>query len=333
MVKRVAINGFGRIGRAFMRIAHSMPDLEVVAVNDIALNPDLAAYTLQYDSVYGRFPATVGYGDKAITIDEQRIDLLAERDPSALPWKQMNIDVVIESTGIFRTAEKASAHLTAGAKKVIISAPAQGGDVPTFVYGVNHDQYDRDRDQVISAASCTTNCLAPLAKILNDEFGIEKGWMTTVHAYTADQRLVDTGYAKEWTRGRGAAQNIVPTTTGAATAVSLVLPELKGKLDGIALRVPTPTGSVTDLNAVLSKSASAEEINAAFRKYATGSMQEILLVSDWPLVSSDCVGDPHSAIVNLSSTKVMGGNFAKVLAFYDNEWGYSNRLVNLASYI
>lgn len=330
---RVAINGFGRIGRAFLRIAHSKPDLEVVAINDIVLKPDLAAYLLQYDSVYRQFPGEVGYDDTGLIVDGKKIELVAQKDPAALPWKQMDIDVVIESTGIFRSAEKAGLHLEAGCKKVIISAPAQGSAVPTFVYGVNHQSYDPERDSVISAASCTTNCLTPIAKILNDEFGIEKALMTTVHAYTADQRLVDTGHSSEWTRGRGAAQNIVPTTTGAATAVALVLPELKGKLDGMALRVPTPTGSVTDLNAVLQKSVSVEAVNDALRKYATNGMHKILKVSEIPLVSSDCVGDPHSAIVNLSSTSVLGDNFVKVLAYYDNEWGYANRLVDLASYI
>jgi glyceraldehyde 3-phosphate dehydrogenase len=224
-------------------------------------------------------------------------------------------------------------HLSAGAKKVIISAPAKGGDVPTFVYGVNEDKYDSNRDNVISAASCTTNCLAPIAYILNQEFGIEKGWMTTVHAYTADQRLVDMGHPSEWARGRGAAQNIVPTTTGAAVAVGLVLPELQGKLDGIALRVPTPTGSVTDLNVLMQKPVTAEAVNEAFRQYATGKMQKILGVSDLPMVSSDSVGNPLSSIVNLTSTKVLEGNFLKVLSYYDNEWGYSNRLVDLAVYI
>jgi len=331
-MKRVAINGFGRIGRAFFRIAASKGDLEVVAINDVALKSDQAAYLLQYDSVYRRFESEVGYDDKSLIIGDKRISLLAERDPAALPWKESEIDVVIESTGIFRTAEKAGMHLEAGGKKVIISAPAKGA-VPTFVFGVNHEKYDAERDNIISAASCTTNCLSPIAKILNDEFGIEKALMTTVHAYTADQRLVDTGHPEEWARGRGAAQNIVPTTTGAAVAVALVLPELKGKLDGMALRVPTATGSVTDLSAVLEKSVTVEEVNDALRKYASGSMQSILKVSEVPLVSSDCVGDPSSAIVNLPSTSVLADNFVKVLAYYDNEWGYTNRLVDLTSYV
>lgn len=332
-MKRIAINGFGRIGRAFLRIASQRQDLEIVAINDVGLKSDLAAYLLQYDSVYGRFNQPVKPAEKALIIGDRTVSFLAEKDPTALPWKDLGVDVVIESTGIFRSAEKAGLHLQAGAKKVIISAPAKGGGVPTFVYGVNHKNYDSAKDNVISAASCTTNCLAPIVKILSDEFGIEKGWMTTVHAYTADQRLVDTGHSEEWGRGRGAAQNIVPTTTGAASAVSLVLPELKGKLDGIALRVPTPTGSVTDLNVVLGKTVTAEEINNAFRNYSANSMSEILAVTDLPLVSSDCVGDPHSSIVILRSTNVLQGNFAKILSYYDNEWGYSNRLVDLTSYI
>ena len=332
-MKRVAINGFGRIGRAFLRIAYSQPELEIVAINDVALKPEIAAYLLQYDSVYRQFPAKVSYDDIGLIVGDRRIALLAQRDPTALPWKQMAVDVVIESTGIFRTAEKAGMHLQAGAKKVIISAPAKGATVPTFVYGVNHTTYDPERDNVISAASCTTNCLTPIAKILHDQFGIEKALMTTVHAYTADQRLVDTGHPEEWTRGRSAAQNIVPTTTGAATAVALVLPELKGRLDGMALRVPTATGSVTDLSALLAKSVTSDEINNAFRDHANNGMSEILKVSEVPLVSADCIGDRSSAIVNLPSTSVLGQNFVKVLAYYDNEWGYSNRLVDLATYI
>jgi glyceraldehyde 3-phosphate dehydrogenase len=327
---RVAINGFGRIGRAFMRIAHHHSNVEVVAINDIAISSDQSAYMLQFDSVYRRFPGEVSYDDKGLVIDGQSVPILAEKDPSALPWKDMAIDVVIESTGVFRTAEKAGMHVSAGAKNVIISAPAKGGDVPTVVYGVNDGSIDKERDRVISAASCTTNCLAPIAYILNQEFGIEKGWMTTVHAYTADQRVVDMAHSN-WTRGRTAAQNIVPTSTGAASAVGLVLPELKGKLDGIALRVPTPTGSVVDLNAVLGKSVTVEEINTTFKKYAQGDMKTILKTSEWPLVSSDCVQDPHSSIVDLGSTKVMDDNFIKILSYYDNEWGYSNRLVDLAA--
>lgn len=329
---RVAINGFGRIGRAVMRIAYNSPNVEVVAINDIALPSDQSAYLLQYDSVYRRFPTQVSYNDKGLLIDGQSIPILAEKDPTALPWQEMGIDVVIESTGVFRTAEKAGMHLTAGAKKVIISAPPKGDDVPTVVYGVNDDTIDPERDRVISGASCTTNCLAPIASILDKEFGLEKGWMTTVHAYTADQRLVDMAHGS-WTRGRTAGQNIVPTSTGAAIAVGLVLPQLKGKLDGIALRVPTPTGSVVDLNALLGKTVTPEEINAIFKKYATGEMKGVLATSELPLVSSDCVEDPHSSIVDLGSTKVMDNNFVKILSYYDNEWGYSNRLVDLAAKI
>ena len=327
---RVAINGFGRIGRAFMRIAYSHPNVEVVAINDIALPLDQAAYLLKYDSVYRRFPGEVSHDDQGLVVDGKSIPILAEKDPSALPWTDMAIDVVIESTGVFRTAEKAGMHVKAGAKRVIISAPAKGGDVPTVVYGVNENSIDPERDRVISAASCTTNCLAPIADILDKEFGLEKGWMTTVHAYTADQEIVDMAHPN-WTRGRTAAQNIVPTSTGAASAVGLVLPQLKGKLDGIALRVPTPTGSVVDLNAMLGQSVTVEDINTAFKNYAQGKMQGILDTSELPLVSSDCVADPHSSIVDLGSTKVMAGNFVKILSYYDNEWGYSNRLVDLAA--
>jgi len=332
-MKRVAINGFGRIGRAFLRIAQQRSDLEVVAVNDILLEPDLAAYLLKFDSVYRRFPGTVCHNKEGLLIDGRPVALLAKKDPAALPWKTMNVDVVIESTGVFRTKDKARLHLDAGAKKVVISAPAKGGDVPTFVYGVNHETYNADQDHVISAASCTTNCLAPLVYILNREFGLERGLMTTVHAYTAGQGLVDSAQPNDWGRGRAAAQNIVPTTTGAASAVGLVLPELNGKLDGMALRVPTATGSVTDLTVTLQKETTVEQINDAFRRYADGTMEGVLAVSDVPIVSSDCVGDAHSSIVDLGATNVLGGTLAKVLSFYDNEWGYTNRLVDLAGYL
>jgi len=332
-LKRVAINGFGRIGRAFMRIAHERTDLEVVAVNDIMLEPELAAYLLKFDSVYRRFPGTVCHDEQGLLIDGRPVALLSVKDPAALPWEAMNVDVVIESTGVFRTKDKARLHLDAGAKKVVISAPAKGGDVPTFVYGVNHKRYDADQDHVVSAASCTTNCLAPLADILNREFGLERGLMTTVHAYTAGQGLVDSAQPADWARGRAAAVNIVPTTTGAASAVGLVLPELDGKLDGMALRVPTATGSVTDFTATLQKEATAKQINDAFCRYAKGPMKGVLAVSDVPIVSSDCVGDAHSSIVDLGATKVLGGTLAKVLSFYDNEWGYTNRLVDLAGYV
>ena len=332
-MKRIAINGFGRIGRAFLRVARDRTDIEVVGINDIALDPESATYMLQYDSVYRRFPGTLDFNEKGPIVDGKEIPMIAIKDPATLPWKDLDIDVVIDATGVFRTAEKASAHLTAGAKKTIISAPGKGGNVPTFVYGVNESKYDAERDHVISAASCTTNCLAPIAYILHKEFGIEKGQMTTVHAYTADQRLVDIGHPSDRIRGRAAAQNIVPTSTGAAKAVGLVLPELQGKLDGMALRVPTPTGSVVDLNVVLGRNVTAEEVNETFTKYAEGEMSHILGVSQWPLVSSDCIADPRSSIVNLTSTKVMAGNFVKVLSYYDNEWGYSNRLGDLAAYI
>lgn len=332
-MKRVAINGFGRIGRAFLRIVQQHPALEVVAVNDIVLKPDVAAYLLQYDSVYRRFPGEVGHDDEGLCVNGRTISLLAKKDPADLPWGDMDVDVVIESTGVFRTEETAGLHCSAGAKKVIISAPAKAGNVPTFVYGVNHEKYDANQDHVISAASCTTNCLAPMAHILNQEFGIEKGLMTTVHAYTAGQNLVDGVRGDDWGRGRGAAQNIVPTSTGAAKAVALVLPELEGKLNGMALRVPTPTGSVTDLTVLLQKPAEKNQINDAMRRYAEGSMKGVLAVSDLPLVSSDCIGDSHSSIIDLGSTIVLDQNFVKVVSFYDNEWGYTNRLVDLADYV
>ncbi len=329
-MKRVAINGFGRIGRACLRIAEERGSLEVVAINDIQLDPDLAAYLFAHDSVYRRFSKPVSHDDKGISVGGRHVQLLSERDPSALPWGDLNVDIVIESTGVFRTAEAAGQHVSAGAKKTIISAPAKGGGVPMFVVGVNHEDYNAGEQHVISAASCTTNCLAPMAYILNQEFGLEKGLMNTVHAYTAGQSLVDGPKPADWARGRAAAQNIVPTTTGAASAVGQVLPELDGKLDGMALRVPTPTGSVVDLTAILSKDVTVDQINDAFRKYAAGSMKGVLAVSEVPMVSSDCVGDNHSSIIDLKSTSVMGGNFVKVLSFYDNEWGYTNRLIDLA---
>lgn len=332
-MKRVAINGFGRIGRAFLRIAHQHRSLEVVAVNDIMLKPDLAAYLLQYDSVYRRFPGKVRHDERGIYVDDRPVLLLAEKDPAALPWQELKVDVVIESTGVFVTNEQTSLHLKAGAKKAIISAPAKGGGVPTFVYGVNHQKYNPKQDHVLSAASCTTNCLAPMAHILHQEFGIEKGMMTTVHAYTAGQGLVDGAQPKDWGRGRAAALNIVPTSTGAASAIGLVLPELKGKLDGMALRVPVPTGSATDLTVLLKKPATVEQINDAFRRYAAGPMQGILAVSDLPLVSCDCIGDSHSSIVDLTSTAVVGDTLVKVLSYYDNEWGYTCRLFDLAAYV
>ncbi len=328
---RVAINGFGRIGRLFYRAAHCDNNIEIVAINDVKLDPKSAAYLLKYDSVYGRFPGEVSFNKQALCVDGAEHLLFKEPDPTKLPWEKLKVDVVVESTGVFTQAEKAALHLKAGARKVLITAPAKG-DVPTIVWGVNERVYNKNKHDIVSAASCTTNCLAPVAYILHKEFGIEKGLMTTAHAYTMSQNLVD-GANKEMIEGRAAAINIVPTSTGAAVAVTKVLPELEGRLHGIALRVPTSTGSVTDLVALLKTTVTVERLNEAFKRYANGSMKKILSVSEWPLVSSDCIGDPHSAIVDLSSTYVIGGNLVKVIAFYDNEFGYANRLADLVKYL
>ncbi|OBI90193.1 type I glyceraldehyde-3-phosphate dehydrogenase [Mycobacterium asiaticum] len=335
MTVRVGINGFGRIGRNFYRALLAQQeqgeaDIEVVAVNDITDNKTLA-HLLKFDSILGRLPHEVSLeGEDTIVVGPAKIKGLAVREgPSALPWGDLGVDVVVESTGLFTNAAKAKGHLEAGAKKVIISAPATDEDL-TVVLGVNDDQYDGSQN-IISNASCTTNCLGPLAKVLNDEFGIVKGLMTTIHAYTQDQNLQD-GPHKDLRRARAAALNIVPTSTGAAKAIGLVLPELKGKLDGYALRVPIPTGSVTDLTAELSKSASVDEINAAFKAAAEGPLKGILKYYDAPIVSSDIVTDPHSSLFDSGLTKVID-NQAKVVSWYDNEWGYSNRLVDLVKLV
>ena len=335
MTVRVGINGFGRIGRNFYRALQvqkeqGSTDVEVVAVNDITDNATLA-HLLKFDSILGRLPQDVSLeGDDTIVVGDQKIKALEVREgPAAMPWGDLGIDVVVESTGLFTKAEKAKGHLQAGAKKVIISAPATDEDI-TIVLGVNDDKYDGSQN-IISNASCTTNCLGPLAKVLNDEFGIVKGLMTTIHAYTQDQNLQD-GPHKDLRRARAAALNIVPTSTGAAKAIGLVLPELKGKLDGYALRVPVPTGSVTDLTAELTKSASVEDINAAFKAAAEGNLKGILKYYDVPIVSTDIVTDPHSSIFDSGLTKVID-NQAKVVGWYDNEWGYSNRLVDLVGLV
>jgi glyceraldehyde 3-phosphate dehydrogenase len=332
---RVGINGFGRIGRNFYRALLAQrelgnADIEVVAVNDITDNNTLA-HLLKFDSILGRLPYDVSLeGEDTIVVGTAKIKGLAVREgPAALPWGDLGVDVVVESTGLFTNAAKAKGHLEAGAKKVIISAPATDEDI-TIVLGVNDDKYDGSQN-IISNASCTTNCLGPLAKVLNDEFGIVKGLMTTIHAYTQDQNLQD-GPHKDLRRARAAALNIVPTSTGAAKAIGLVLPELKGKLDGYALRVPIPTGSATDLTVELSKAASADEINAAFKAAADGPMKGILKYYDAPIVSSDIVTDPHSSIFDSGLTKVID-NQAKVVSWYDNEWGYSNRLVDLVELV
>ncbi|AUH69084.1 MULTISPECIES: type I glyceraldehyde-3-phosphate dehydrogenase [Gordonia] len=331
MTVRVGVNGFGRIGRNFFRAVEAQKalgttDIEIVAVNDLTDNATLA-HLLKFDSILGRLPQDVRLeGDDTIVVGDMKIKALEVKEgPAALPWGDLGVDVVVESTGIFTARAKAQGHLDAGAKKVIISAPASDEDI-TIVMGVNDDKYDGSQN-IISNASCTTNCLGPMAKVLNDEFGIEQGLMTTIHAYTQDQNLQD-GPHKDLRRARAAAINIVPTGTGAAKAIGLVLPELQGKLDGYALRVPIPTGSVTDLTAELKKTASAEDINAAMKAAAEGPLKGILKYYDAPIVSSDIVTDPHSSLFDSGLTKVIG-NQAKTVSWYDNEWGYSNRLVDL----
>lgn len=326
MTIRVGINGFGRIGRNFTRaVLESGKDIEIVAVNDLTDNKTLA-HLLKYDSILGKLADDVSYDENSITVGDKKIVALEERDPAALPWGELGVDIVVESTGIFTDATKAKAHIDAGAKKVIISAPAKNEDA-TFVIGVNDADYDPEKHNIISNASCTTNCLAPLAKVLNDEFGIARGLMTTVHAYTADQNLQD-GPHSDLRRSRAAALNIVPTKTGAAQAVSLVLPELKGKFDGYALRVPTPTGSATDLTFTAEKPVTVESVNAAVKAAAEGPLKGILAYTEDPIVSKDIETDPHSSIFDAGLTKVIGDQ-VKVVSWYDNEWGYSNRLVDL----
>jgi glyceraldehyde 3-phosphate dehydrogenase (phosphorylating) len=323
---RVGINGFGRIGRNFYRaVLASGADIEVVGANDLTDNKTLA-HLLKYDTILGRLNEDVSYDDDNILVGGRKIRALEERDPGNLPWKELGADVVLESTGFFTDATKAKAHLDAGAQKVIISAPAKNEDF-TVVLGANDGDYDPASHHIISNASCTTNCLAPMAKVLNDSFGIERGLMTTIHAYTQDQNLQDAPH-KDLRRARAAAVNMVPTSTGAAKAISLVLPELKGKLDGFAIRVPIPTGSATDLTVTLAREATAEEINAAFKAAADGPFKGYLKYTEDPIVSSDIVTDPSSCIFDSGLTKVIG-NQAKIIGWYDNEWGYSNRLVDL----
>ncbi len=330
MTIKVGINGFGRIGRNFYRaIVASGADIEIVGVNDLTDNKTLA-HLLKYDTVLGRFPLSVDFDDENIIVDGKNIRALAERDPANLPWAELGADIVIESTGFFTDATKAKAHIEAGAKKVIISAPAKNEDA-TFVVGVNHTDYDAAAHHVISNASCTTNCLAPVAKVLNDAFGIERGLMTTIHAYTGDQNLQD-GPHRDLRRARAAAQNIVPTTTGAAKAVALVLPELKGKLDGFALRVPTITGSATDLTFTASREVTVEEVNAAVKAAAEGPLKGTLEYTEDEIVSSDIVTNPHQSIFDSKLTKVIGDQ-VKIIAWYDNEWGYSSSLVKLTEYV
>ena len=322
----VGINGFGRIGRNFFRAALTSPDIEIVGINDLTDNATLA-HLLKYDSILGRLGLEVSHTADTITVGGKTIKVFAERDPAALPWGSVGADIVLESTGHFTKAADAKKHIAAGAKKVIISAPASDEDV-TIVMGVNDDKYDPANHHIISNASCTTNCLAPMAKVLNDQFGIVRGLMTTIHAYTNDQVILDFPH-KDLRRARAAATNIIPTSTGAAKAISLVLPELKGKLDGYAMRVPVPTGSVTDLTVELAKEATAADINAAMKAAATsGPLKGYLSYTEDPIVSSDIVTDPSSCIFDSGLTKVIGST-AKVVGWYDNEWGYSNRLVDL----
>ncbi|MEW6321710.1 MAG: type I glyceraldehyde-3-phosphate dehydrogenase [Acidobacteriota bacterium] len=326
MATRVGINGFGRIGRNIMRAALGRTDIEFVAVNDLTDAATLA-HLLKYDSVLGNLASTVEARDGAIAVDGRTFKVLSQKDPAALPWKELGVEVVFESSGRFTKRADAAKHLEAGAKKVIITAPATEPDV-TLVLGVNDQVYDTAKHHVISNASCTTNCLAPVAKVLHERFGLVKGWMTTVHAYTNDQNLLDLPH-KDLRRARAAAVSIIPTTTGAAKAVGEVLPELKGRLDGIAMRVPTPNVSVVDLAAIVSKKTTAAEVNEAFKAAAAGPLKGILELVEVPLVSIDFRGNPHSSMVDAAYTKVMDGDFVKVMAWYDNEWGYSNRCVDL----
>ena len=330
MTTRVGINGFGRIGRNFFRAALEQgADIEIVAVNDLTDNKTLA-HLLKYDSITGRFQGEVSYDDEGIVVDGKHIKVLAQRNPADLPWGELGVEVVVESTGFFTDGEKAKAHLDAGAKKVVISAPAKNVD-GTFVMGVNEDKYDGATMNIVSNASCTTNCLSPLAKVLEENFGIERGIMTTIHSYTGDQRVLDAPH-KDLRRARAAALNMIPTKTGAAQAVALVLPELEGKFDGLAVRVPTPTGSLTDLTFIAKKEVSVEAVKAAVKAAAEGELKGVLEYTEDPIVSSDIVGDPHTSIFDATETKVIG-NLVKVLSWYDNEWGYSNALVRLTALV
>ncbi|MEU0672459.1 type I glyceraldehyde-3-phosphate dehydrogenase [Streptomyces sp. NPDC006172] len=331
MTIRVGINGFGRIGRNYFRaLLEQGADIEIVAVNDLG-DTATTAHLLKYDTILGRLKAEVSHTADTITVDGRTIKVLAERNPADIPWGELGVDIVIESTGIFTKKEDAEKHLAGGAKKVLISAPAKNEDV-TIVMGVNQDKYDPANHHVISNASCTTNCVAPMAKVLDENFGIVKGLMTTVHAYTNDQRILDFPHS-DLRRARAAAENIIPTTTGAAKATALVLPQLKGKLDGIAMRVPVPTGSVTDLVLELGREVTKEEVNAAFQKAAEGELKGILEYTEDPIVSSDIVNAPASCTFDSSLTMVQDGKNVKVIGWYDNEWGYSNRLVDLTVFV
>ena len=324
---KIAINGFGRIGRSVFRILNSKPNVDVVAINDI-FDKGALTYLLKYDTVMGRFPETVSLEGDILKTESQSVKLVAEREPASLPWKEMGVDIVIESTGIFRTKAQLENHLTAGAKRVVLTVPAKDEIDYTVVLGVNDDGL-KPEHRIVSNASCTTNCLAPMAKVLNDSFGIELGVINTIHAYTNDQRLADVPHS-DWRRSRAAAENVIPTTTGAAKAVGKVLPELDGKLDGIAMRVPVPDGSVVDFNILLEKDVTEDEVNEAVREAATtGPLKNVLEYSTLPVVSKDIIGNPHSSIFDAPFTRVVDGNFVKTLNWYDNEWGYSNRVADL----
>jgi glyceraldehyde 3-phosphate dehydrogenase len=330
MAVKVGINGFGRIGRNIMRAALGDTNIDFVAVNDLTDAATLA-HLLKYDSVLGNLKHKVEVRGDGIAVEGDQFKVVSHRDPAQLPWKDLGVDVVFESTGLFTNREAAAKHIAAGAKRVVITAPAKGPDI-TIVMGVNNQLYDPAKHQIISNASCTTNCLAPMAKVLHEKFGIRKGWMTTIHSYTNDQQLLDLPH-KDLRRARAAALSMIPTSTGAASAVGEVLPELKGKLDGFAMRVPTPNVSVVDLAAILDKKTTAQEVNALFEQAANGALKGILEYSTQPLVSIDFKGDPHSSIIDAEYTKVMDGDFVKVLSWYDNEWGYSNRCVDLVRFM
>ena len=328
MTKKIAINGFGRIGRMAFRIIENDPELEVVGINDLT-DPGMLAHLLQYDSVHGKFDGAVEVVDNQLLVNGRRIHTTAERNPASLPWTQLEVDLVLECTGVFRDRKSASAHLEAGAKSVIISAPGKDGVDHTIVMGVNDDTLDTSKHQIVSNGSCTTNCLAPVVKVVDDNFGVERGVMTTIHSYTNDQRILDLPHSDK-RRARAAAMSMIPTSTGAAKAIALVLPHLEGKLDGMAVRVPTPNVSLVDMVLETRNDITAEAVNAALKSAAEGPMKGVLAFETLPLVSTDYIGNPHSSIVDAENTKVMGTRMVKILSWYDNEWGFSNRMVDLA---
>jgi len=330
MAVKTAINGFGRIGRLFFRASFGNSDIEIVAINDLT-DPKTLAHLLKYDSVHGKYDKKIDYTDNSIIVDGKPIRIYSEKNPANLPWKELGVEFVAECTGIFRTTDKAQPHIDAGAKKVVISAPGKDA-MPTFVMGVNNTDYNPSTDHIVSNASCTTNCLAPVVKVINDNYKVKKGVMTTIHSYTNDQKILDLPHS-DLRRARAAAISMIPTTTGAAKAVGLVIPAVKGKLDGIAVRVPTPNVSLVDVVIEVEKEAKVEDLNRLFREAADGSMKGFLDISDEPLVSVDYIGNPHSSIVDAANTSVMGGNMVKVLSWYDNENGYSNRMKDLILYM